>query len=127
MARACSPTAQGEDSCLGGSGLLLPWWGGLQGGGLAVWALGPVGPVCRRDVTWLAGYPHPRHHGGRLLAAALQEAFAEPAPLWEGVCRTGDPLIVLPALFHALWAGRLRAALGAPMHEWMPVWAQAAG
>ncbi|GHF26172.1 hypothetical protein GCM10018789_64940 [Streptomyces werraensis] len=47
--------------------------------------LGPVDPVYRRNVTWLAGYRHPRHHGGGLLADALQEAFAEPAPLREGV------------------------------------------
>jgi hypothetical protein len=35
-------------------------------------------------------------------------------------------MLVLPALLHALWAGRLAADLGAPMHERMPVWAQAA-
>jgi hypothetical protein len=94
--------------------------------GWRYWVLGPVDPIYRRNVTWLAGYRHPRHHGGRSLAAALQEAFAEPAPLWEGVRRIGDPLVVLPALFHALWAGRLTADLGAAMHERMPVWAQAA-
>ncbi|MFF4935123.1 TnsA-like heteromeric transposase endonuclease subunit [Streptomyces griseofuscus] len=94
--------------------------------GWQYWVLGPVDPVYRRNVTWLAGYRHPRHHGGRLLAEALQEAFAEPAPLWERVRSVGDPLVVLPALFHALWAGRLGADLGVPMHERMPVWAQAA-
>ncbi|MGW2369713.1 TnsA-like heteromeric transposase endonuclease subunit [Streptomyces sp. NPDC001667] len=85
--------------------------------------LGPVDPVYRRNMTWLAGYRHPRHHGGHQLAGALQEAFAERAPLSEGVQRIGDPLVVLPALFHALWAGQLAADLGAPMHERMPVWA----
>ncbi|OKJ85698.1 hypothetical protein AMK33_38830 [Streptomyces sp. CB02400] len=94
--------------------------------GWRYWVLGPVDPVYRRNVTWLAGYRHPRHHGGGLLADALQESFAEPAPLWEGVRRIGDPLLVLPALFHALWAGRLATDLGAAMHERMPVWAQAA-
>lgn len=94
--------------------------------GWQYWVLGPVDPIYRRNVTWLAGYRHPRHHGGRLLAAALLEAFAEPAPLGEGVRRFWDPLVVLPALFHALWAGRLAADLGAAMHERMPVWAQAA-
>ncbi|MER7221527.1 MULTISPECIES: TnsA-like heteromeric transposase endonuclease subunit [Streptomyces] len=94
--------------------------------GWRYWVLGPVDSVYRRNVTWLAGYRHPRHDGGRLLAAVLQEVFAEPAPLWEGVRRVGDPLVVLPALFHALWAGRLAADLGAPVHERMLVWAQAA-
>lgn len=88
--------------------------------------LGPVDPIYRRNVTWLAGYRHPRHLGGQLLTAALQEVFAEPAPLWEGVRRIGDPLVVLPSLFHALWAGQLAADLGAAMHERTPVWAQAA-
>lgn len=94
--------------------------------GWRYWVLGPVDPVYRRNVSWLAGYRHPRHRGGRLLADALQEAFAEPVALWEGVRSIGDPLVVLPALFHALWAGRLAADLGAAMHERMPVWAQAA-
>ncbi|MFJ8643823.1 MULTISPECIES: TnsA-like heteromeric transposase endonuclease subunit [unclassified Streptomyces] len=93
--------------------------------GWRYWVFGPVDPIYRRNVTWLAGYRHPRHHGGQLLVAGLQEAFAEAAPLWEGVCRIGDPLVVLPALFHALWAG-LAADLGAAMHERTPVWAQAA-
>jgi hypothetical protein len=82
--------------------------------------------VYRRNVAWLAGYRHPQYHGGPQLAAALQEAFAEPAPLWEGVPGIGDPMLVLPSLFHALWAGRLAAELGAAMHERMLVWAQAA-
>ncbi|MFI8793896.1 TnsA-like heteromeric transposase endonuclease subunit, partial [Streptomyces sp. NPDC055105] len=46
--------------------------------GWRYWVLGPVDPVYRRDVAWLAGDRHPRYHGGPQLAAALQEAFAEP-------------------------------------------------
>lgn len=53
------------------------------------WVLGPAAPIYRRDVAWLAGHRHPRH-GGRLPAAALQEAFAEPAPPWEGVRGAGS-------------------------------------
>lgn len=90
------------------------------------WVLGPVDPVYRRNVTWLAGFRHPRYRGSERLAAALRESFAGRTPLGEGVRRTGDPMVVLPALFHALWAGRLSADLGAPMHERMPVWAPAA-
>ncbi|MFF5728157.1 TnsA-like heteromeric transposase endonuclease subunit [[Kitasatospora] papulosa] len=94
--------------------------------GWRYWVLGPVDPVYRRNVTWLSGYRHPRYHAGQRLAAALQESFADRTPLWEGVRRTGDPMVVLPALFHALWAGQLSADLGAPMHERTPVWTQAA-
>ncbi|MFF8545204.1 hypothetical protein [Streptomyces werraensis] len=61
-----------------------------------------------------------------MLADALQEAFAEPAPLREGVRTIRDPLLVLPALFHALRAGRPAADLGAAMQERMPVWTPAA-
>ncbi|WP_241775972.1 TnsA-like heteromeric transposase endonuclease subunit [Streptomyces exfoliatus] len=95
--------------------------------GWRYWVLGPVDPVYRRNVTWLAGYRHPRHRGGQALAAAVHEAFTEPAPLWEGVRRVGDPLVVLPALFHALWVGRLTGDLSVPMHERMPVWVQGSG
>ncbi|WSG29293.1 TnsA-like heteromeric transposase endonuclease subunit (plasmid) [Streptomyces europaeiscabiei] len=94
--------------------------------GWRYWVLGPVDPVYRRNVTWLSGYRHPRYRAGQQLAAALRESFADRTPLWEGVRQTGDPMVVLPALFHALWAGQLSADLGAPMHERMPVWAQAA-
>lgn len=95
--------------------------------GWRYWVLGPVDEVYRRNVAWLAGYRHPRHHGGQPLAAVLQEAFAERTPLSEGVGGLGDPLVVLPSLLHALWAGPLAADLAAPMHERTPVWAQAAG
>ncbi|MFI8345633.1 hypothetical protein ACIF8W_37040 [Streptomyces sp. NPDC085639] len=89
--------------------------------------LGPVEPVYRRNVAWLAGYRHPRYQGGQSVAVALEEAFATRTPLGKGVREIGDPLVVLPALFHALWVGRLSADLGVPMHEAMPVWARVAG
>ncbi|MFI7180238.1 TnsA-like heteromeric transposase endonuclease subunit [Streptomyces spororaveus] len=94
--------------------------------GWRYWVLGPVEPVYRRNVAWLSGYRHPRYRGSQQVAAALQEAFAARTPLEEGVCGIGDPLVVLPALFHALWAGRLAADLSVPLHEGMPVWAQVA-
>ncbi|WP_235882713.1 TnsA-like heteromeric transposase endonuclease subunit [Streptomyces apricus] len=91
--------------------------------GWRYWVLGSVDPIYRRNVAWLSGYRHPRYQGGGVLADALQEAFAEPTPLARGVGGLGDPLLVLPAVFHALWSGRLVADLGAAMHEQMPVWA----
>ncbi|MFF0110949.1 TnsA-like heteromeric transposase endonuclease subunit [Streptomyces hirsutus] len=65
--------------------------------GWQYWVLGPVDPVYRRNVIWLAGYRHPRHHGGQQLAAALLEAFSESAPLWEGVRRIGIGCVNLTA------------------------------
>lgn len=67
--------------------------------GWRYWVLEPVDPIYRRNVTWLAGYRHPRHHGGQLLAAALQEAFAEPAPLLPSSA-------TFNRLVHALAGGR---------------------
>lgn len=69
------------------------------------------------NVRWLAGYRHPRHRGGEGVQAAVRDAFVRPRPLMEGVRAVGDPLAVLPCVFHALWAGRLSVPLSAPLHE----------
>ncbi|MED7949312.1 TnsA-like heteromeric transposase endonuclease subunit [Streptomyces sp. BE303] len=94
--------------------------------GWQYWVLGPVDLVYQRNVTWLAGYRHPRYGGGRELARAVREAFARRRPLWEGVAEVGDPISVMPAVFHALWSGSLSADLRVPMHERMPVWTESA-
>ena len=47
----------------------------------------------------------------------MLEAFAQPLPLADGVRAVGDPLVVLPVAFHALWSGCLDVALGEPLHE----------
>ena len=39
------------------------------------------------------------------------EAFAEPAPLMAGAAAVGDPMAVLPALFHLMWRHALAADL----------------
>ncbi|WP_229358900.1 TnsA-like heteromeric transposase endonuclease subunit, partial [Streptomyces sp. UNOB3_S3] len=72
--------------------------------------------VVEANVKWLAGYRHPRNQGRKGLAA-VREAFAQPRPLMEGVEAIGDPIEVLPAVFHALWRGRLTAPLDVPLHE----------
>ncbi|MGW2602089.1 TnsA-like heteromeric transposase endonuclease subunit [Streptomyces klenkii] len=73
--------------------------------------------VVEANMKWLAGYRHLRNQGRPGLAAAVQEAFAQPRPLMEGVEAAGDPVEVLPAVFHALWAGQLTAPLDVPLHE----------
>ncbi|MFF4234121.1 TnsA-like heteromeric transposase endonuclease subunit [Streptomyces sp. NPDC001820] len=90
--------------------------------GWRYWVLGPVDPVYQRNVTWLAGYRHPRYRGADELARAVREVFAVRRALVEGVGRIGDPILVLPAVFHGLWSGNLSADLRAPMHERMLVW-----
>ena len=47
---------------------------------------------------------------GRLLGI-----FAEPVPLMAGAAAAGDPIAVLPALFHLMWRHELTADLAARM------------
>jgi hypothetical protein len=62
------------------------------------------------NLRWLAGYRHPRcMDAGR--AAGLRQAFREPLPLLDGARRAGDPIAVLPVLFHLLWTHVLEADL----------------
>jgi len=68
--------------------------------------VGVVDPVLAANVRWLAGYRHPRcMNQGR--AARLREVFAGPAPLLAGARAAGDPVAVLPVLYHLLWTGVL--------------------
>jgi hypothetical protein len=64
--------------------------------------VGAIGAVRAANLRWLAGYRHPRClHAGR--ATDLQRVFQEPLPLLGGARRVGDPIGVLPTLFHLLW------------------------
>jgi hypothetical protein len=45
------------------------------------------------------------------LADRLLDAFASPAGVMEAAERVGDPLAVLPVLYHLLWLQRLRVDL----------------
>ncbi|GAA1119103.1 TnsA-like heteromeric transposase endonuclease subunit [Streptomyces javensis] len=79
--------------------------------------LPPLDDVLAANLKWLAGYRHPRNAGRSGLMPAVLEAFARPRPLLEGAQATGDPIEVLPAVFHALWHGQLTANLDTPLHE----------
>lgn len=47
--------------------------------------------------------------------------FAESAPLLVGAEAVGDPIAVLPVLFHLLWRQDLVADLSIPLHPSMTV------
>jgi hypothetical protein len=71
--------------------------------------VGAVGPMLLGNVRWLAGYRHPRH--ARIVGVdAAREVFGTGTPLGEGARGLGDPVRVLPGIYHWLWCGRLRAA-----------------
>jgi hypothetical protein len=81
--------------------------------GLAGWGFRRAGvpdPVQVANVAWLARYRHPRC-GSPGLARLLMKVFAEPAPLMAGAAAAGDPMAVLPALFHLMWRHVLVADL----------------
>lgn len=67
-------------------------------------------PVWLGNVRWLAGYRLARF---RLepAATALLAVFADPAPLALGAAGVGDPIAVLPVLYHLLWRGELRVEM----------------
>lgn len=69
----------------------------------------------RANARWLAGYRHPRHNLPDV-AAALRAVFAAPAGLLDGTEQVGDPMAVLPVLFHLLWRRELHAELDRPLH-----------
>jgi hypothetical protein len=84
--------------------------------GLAGWDFRRVGvpdPVLSANVAWLVRYRHPRCGGPPGLAGLLRKCFAGPAPLMAGAAAAGDPIAVLPALFHLMWRQELAADLSA--------------
>lgn len=82
--------------------------------------VGAPDPIMTANVRWLSGYRHPRHHRP-VLAAALREVFATPTALLVGAEAVGDPLAVLPVLFHLLWRRQFAVDLAVPLHPLVPV------
>jgi hypothetical protein len=78
--------------------------------------VGAADRIVTANVRWLAGYRHPRHRLPET-ADALQRVFATPAPLMAGVAAAGDPLGVLPVLFHLLWCQELAVDVAVPLHS----------
>lgn len=71
--------------------------------------VGAVGPRLLANLRWLAGYRH-RRHAPIVEAARAGEVFADGLPLGEGARRLGEPVTVLPGIYHLLWHGNLLAA-----------------
>lgn len=71
--------------------------------------VGAVGATLLANLRWLAGYRHPRH-AGPVDRRAAREVFGAGLPLLEGARGLGDPVRVLPGVYHWLWRGDLLAA-----------------
>ncbi|MEV7054391.1 TnsA-like heteromeric transposase endonuclease subunit [Streptomyces microflavus] len=77
--------------------------------------VGAPDEVLVRNVRWLAGYRHPRHLV-EPIASELRKVFAASRPLMDGATLTGDPIAVLPVLFHLLWLHELAVDVQVPLH-----------
>lgn len=82
--------------------------------------VGAPDAIVVRNLRWPAGYRHPRH---RLesVAAELPAAFVEPQPLMAVASAVGDPIRVLPVLFHRLGSHELTAEVSVSLHAFSPV------
>lgn len=72
--------------------------------------VGELDAVVTANLRWLAGYRHSRCRQADRVAA-LREVFARPWELLDGARAVGDPVAVLPVLFHLLWTRELSADL----------------
>lgn len=75
--------------------------------------LGEIDPVFTANVRWLSGYRHRRCLDGRIRDALLSAASAEGSTVGSLAGEVGEPVVVLPTLFHLLWSGELHADLRA--------------
>jgi hypothetical protein len=75
---------------------------------------GPPPTTPLANIRWLSGFRHPRHRQHEI-AAALLAAFVDPTPLLAGAEQAGDPITVLPALYHLIWAQNLRVNVDQPL------------
>ncbi|WP_030061849.1 MULTISPECIES: TnsA-like heteromeric transposase endonuclease subunit [Streptomyces] len=69
-------------------------------------------PVLMANMRWLSRYRRQRCGRREDVVVRLLEVFDEPTALRAGAMRVGDPLLVLPVLFHLLWSGVLVTDLG---------------
>jgi hypothetical protein len=76
--------------------------------------VGEPDPVWAANLRWIAGYRHPRFASPEV-EELLVSAFARPGFLFETARQAGDPIKVLPVLFHLLWLGRLTGDLSRPL------------
>ena len=79
--------------------------------------VGEIDPVRVVNLRWLAGYRHGRYGYGPATLDAVRSAFWSPAPLVAQAAEIGDPIAVLPVVFHLLWQGLLTADLSRPLSD----------
>jgi hypothetical protein len=78
--------------------------------------LGAAEALVTANLRWLAGYRHPRHYLPETVEV-LRHMFATPTSLMCGAEAAGDPIAVLPVLFHLLCCQELRIDVSTPLHQ----------
>jgi hypothetical protein len=73
--------------------------------------LGDITPVLAANVRWLSGYRHPRCRGEHVANALIEAATRSELTVGALASAVGDPVVVLPCLFHLLWSGELDAGI----------------
>ena len=94
-------------------------------GGSTGWSVLSM-PIVTANLKWLSGYRQPRYRVPETLDA-LRQVFASSTPLMAGAESVGDPIAVLPVLFHLLWVQELCADLSVPLCEFTVVRVEAGG
>jgi len=82
---------------------------------------GEPDPVLAANLAWLAGYrrPYVLNEG---IATSLLNGVSDPVPLLSAAKAVGDPVAVLPTLFHLLWTRRLGCDLNRPLADHTLIW-----
>lgn len=78
--------------------------------GWAYQRLGDITPLFASNVRWLSGFRHPRCRHD-ITADALLEAARTERTLGALARAVGEPVVVLPCLFHLLWSNELDARI----------------
>lgn len=73
--------------------------------------LGDITPDFAANVRWLSGYRHPRCRLDDVALQLLDAAATGNQTVGSLARAVGDPVVVLPCLFHLLWSGALDAEL----------------
>ena len=73
--------------------------------------LGDIDPGFNANVRWLSGYRHPRCRNEAVAGELLDTAAAGDHTVGTLARAVGDPVAVLPCLFHLLWSGQFVAGL----------------